>query len=661
LWLAGGLYYATFLNNIAYSYDGVNWNGLYNTPITGTNSYIRSIAWSPNLEIWVAVGYTGSAGGVQYSYDGFTWILVSTTLFTTAGYGVSWGEDKFVACGAGTNSKIWYSYDGINWVASIVAVFATNAISAFWSGTKWVVTGTSNNTSSIAYSYDGISWTLAQPAMLNATATIYGGVAWSQSLGIWVACGTVIGSGNQGVYYSYDGINWTPPSTSILLGCTSVVWAGNRFVLGYGVAANNGGVYYSADGLTWTVGTNTTATNVYGLCWSNNLPNIIIRQPTLAFGSGTNTIAYSYDGIRWTGLGSTVFTTIGYNACWNGNIWVAVGEGTNEIAYSYDGINWSRSTSGNALFTSARGVAWNGILFVAVGTNSGVGAVAYSYDGINWSSSGINITSGNFPATCYCVAWGQKYFILGGQSGSTFGTNNMAYSTNGITWTPITGQFGTSASGGCYSLVCGNGRWVAVGGISFPNTVTYYTNDPTSTWTSGTGTGISTTGVFYSVTFGIYPTGNIGLSPQYAYRYVLTGANQTQNFYSSNGANWTATTTTILGSNNSSAVNWNGKRFIAGTFIAASSATLLYSYDAATWYTSTYSTGFNSGAVLFTSSITGFASSPQIGSVYVDNSLTISQTSGLNTSQQLDVYSDTYFNNGYNNATITIKSNSYQI
>lgn len=61
----------------------------------------------------------------------------------------------------------------------------------------------------------------------------------------------------------------------------------------------------------------------------------------VAVGEGTNSIAYSSNGINWTGIGKTIFSTRGFDAAWNGSMWVAVGSGTNTIAYSSDGINWT--------------------------------------------------------------------------------------------------------------------------------------------------------------------------------------------------------------------------------------------------------------------------------------------------------------------------------
>ena len=80
----------------------------------------------------------------------------------------------------------------------------------------------------------------------------------------------------------------------------------------------------------------------------------------VAVGRGTNnTLAYSSDGITWTGLGSIIFSFSGYGVAWIGSRWVALGEGTNTIAYSSDGITWTGI--GQSIFSiTGLGVAWNG-------------------------------------------------------------------------------------------------------------------------------------------------------------------------------------------------------------------------------------------------------------------------------------------------------------
>ena len=105
---------------------------------------------------------------------------------------------------------------------------------------------------------------------------------------------------------------------------------------GYGVNS----LAYSYDGINW-VGMGKAGFDYVSILTSNELsrvtPYINICQPVLALGNGANhSISYSAnDGLSWTGLGNTIFTT-GNHASWNGKMWVAVGSGVNSIAYSYE-------------------------------------------------------------------------------------------------------------------------------------------------------------------------------------------------------------------------------------------------------------------------------------------------------------------------------------
>ena len=38
---------------------------------------------------------------------------------------------------------------------------------------------------------------------------------------------------------------------------------------------------------------------------------------------------------------TSIFSLAGYGVAWNGTMWVAVGQGTDTIAYSSDGITWT--------------------------------------------------------------------------------------------------------------------------------------------------------------------------------------------------------------------------------------------------------------------------------------------------------------------------------
>jgi hypothetical protein len=80
-----------------------------------------------------------------------------------------------------------------------------------------------------------------------------------------------------------------------------------------------------------------------------------------------NTISYSYDGINWTvsNNSTSIFSNSGNGIAWNGSIWVAVGSGTtNTIAYSSDGINWTGSNNSLGIFSNGgtviQTISWNG-------------------------------------------------------------------------------------------------------------------------------------------------------------------------------------------------------------------------------------------------------------------------------------------------------------
>jgi hypothetical protein len=94
---------------------------------------------------------------------------------------------------------------------------------------------------------------------------------------------------------------------------------------------------YSYNGINWTeLGTVGLPTITMGCGFNSARPHrITFPAPmTVATGSGTNTLAYSTDGINWTGVGLGMFSTQGNGVATNGSMWVATGSGTNTLAYS---------------------------------------------------------------------------------------------------------------------------------------------------------------------------------------------------------------------------------------------------------------------------------------------------------------------------------------
>ena len=281
---------------------------------------------------------------------------------------------------------------------------------------------------------------------------------------------------------------------------------------------------------------------IYGssLGWNGNLgsgptPNVFIQHPTIACGTGTNSLAYSPDGIQWTGLGTTVFTTA-QGTVWNGIMWLAGGSGANTVAYSYDGLKWTGL--GSTIFgTSGYDFAWNGSLWVGVG--QGTTTIAYSYDGINWSNVSNSTTI--FNTAGYFIDWNGTQWVAGGSSSPNA---VIATSTNGLVWTPSTNGsaiFTSQVNG----LTWGNNLWVAVG--QGTNTMAYSTNG--STWTAITGTVFTTAG--NEVTWN-------------GSRFVAVGTGTYTILTSTNGTSWSNVTTGTSLFSIGYSVCWNQTRFVAG-------------------------------------------------------------------------------------------------
>ena len=166
----------------------------------------------------------------------------------------------------------------------------------------------------------------------------------------------------------------------------------------------------------------------------------------VAVGAGTNSIAYSSDGLSWTGLGTSVFTQ-GLRVVWNGKIFVATGTGTYTMATSANGIQWS-GISDNVFggTPTINALAFNGLQWMA-GSDGSSNRIIQSRNGINWT--GLNTTS--IFSECVALIWNGSVWVAGGAYNST---GRIAYSSdNGITWNVITSS---TTANGSYAWVVPN-------------------------------------------------------------------------------------------------------------------------------------------------------------------------------------------------------------
>jgi hypothetical protein len=558
MWLAGG----TGGFSLIYSYDGINWS-----PSPGGSVFFAGAGGTTKLAtngtIWLGHGYGSDGNPVSgYSYDGFTWTAHAARVFSFA-----WNGSYWIA--ANVTSSLVTSAGGVSWTAATAPYFvAADALqlAAAWNGSLWVAGGiVETGQGSMAYSRNGQNWFATKNDIFTdgTSSSKCGAVAWNGSL--WVAGG----AGTASLGYSYDGLTWYKATSPFSTACTSVVWNGSLWI-----ATGDAKIVYSIDGITWSTsatGTTvlTTAATAVAVASLNQLPSVggapVPAETFVVVGgqNGADILAYSYDGVIFSGLGNTLFTRCN-SVAWNGRTWVAggftsAGSGECVIAYSYDGFTWVKSTSGSAIFSAeCYGVAWTGKLWVAGGSNTTSPSIAYSSDGITWalassstavftncralasngyitvaggqakvgySYDGINWVeaptgSAIFTGECRCIAYNGILWVAGGDY-------NLAYSYDGINWT-------TSATGStlmahtCNSVAWNGTRWVAVGASANGTGSVAYSSDGIAWTDSASGTAIFTINA---------------LSIGWNGTWIASGYNGTIELlaYSPDGITWTAT------------------------------------------------------------------------------------------------------------------------
>lgn len=513
MWLAGGTSLVNG-NSLAYSYDGFSWTGIPSTDISG----VRALAF--NGSIWVAgcggynttaaggdvYGGTGNRTTLAYSYNGFNWVpnYYANNIFTGGVCGLAWNGLIFVAAGQGGNS-LAYSYDGIRWTGAFSGPWnnaASFATAVAWNGTMWVATGGGGNYPSICYSYNGIVWLQSianyTPFTLIGNCVAYDGTRWlvggagtvtgatSFNGQTWITTGTqsslmttavlglawngqmwvAVGMGTNSIIYSYDGSNWSGAlnNTAIFTAASGgrcVAWNGYMWIAGGGQSGSGSTLAYSYNGIYWyALGTSVFGGACNAIIWGGRRENIIYypQNRTLLLGSTTSggpTIQYSNPYFPYQGATTTI------------------GAITANLEYATQGyitgISWveAAQASANTIFSQANGAAWNGYKWIAVGqaasTTYGYGnTMAFStiIGNTNIGNAGnvwIGMQNRIFSVAGMNVAYNGNIWAAVGQGG-----NSIAWSPDGNSWfglgTGIFSNYGqTIAWNGSYWLAGGNG------------------------------------------------------------------------------------------------------------------------------------------------------------------------------------------------------------
>ena len=213
----------------------------------------------------------------------------------------------------------------------------------------------------------------------------------------------------------------------------------------------------------------------------------------------------------------------------------------------------------NSFLTKGNDIAYNGLLWIAVGSN-----IKYTADPtLGWSNATILGSVTPYSFTVNTLKWNGSYWLAGTSNANT---SNFLKSADGITW--------SNASPAIYmdsvNALAWNGfAWVAVGlgsNANIGNNIFY--TDPTGAWNSNTatftgqGNAVTTNGrTWVAVGQGLLAT-----DPKLLYSYdTIT---------------WTSPSPPHLSS--ATAVAWNGDKFLAGGS-NGNTSNLLVSYTGATW------------------------------------------------------------------------------
>ena len=357
-----------------------------NQPITNMSIFIVLKQYNQSLNQGILSGYSVGYENDNTNPNGFSFYGSNNKFnYQFMSNNISINDNLVILYGYETNLIVAYSSDGINWTQNqSLQNIMTQVYDIKWNGLMWLAGGVTTTTKSqyrLAYSLDGISWSANPIAnqFYNYDGNIKN-IEWSGS--IWVITGRYTNvSTSVFIMYSSDGFNWVPIPYIELFGYTqytSIKFSGKIWLL------------------------SSTSTNDQD-CF----------------------LGYSYDLFNWNPCTNVNFMQAVNTFDYNGLLWVCAGSnssGNYSLGYSYDGIDWVESNS--SLLELCNIIKSNGSIWIAGGQNT---SLAYSYDGINWVES----PSASLMDNVNTLSWTGSFWIAGG-----FGTNNLLYSDDGITWTP---------------------------------------------------------------------------------------------------------------------------------------------------------------------------------------------------------------------------------
>jgi hypothetical protein len=638
------------------STDGLTWTEVTTSP-SGVSGNSFNIAFNGSLYVMIF-----AQAAIYTSPDLITWTQRSSP-FTTSGRAIAWTGTQWIAGGTGTNIFAT-SPNGITWTgnASLNAIFTASSsrtLAVF--GTTVVVGGwTSAPAGVIAYSLDsGASWVQSDLTTNSVNFTAVEAVWWNGSY--FLAAGTT--TGGSLLATSPNGILWTGMSITFASGghsglgvtfstriqetnfgalaadsisTTGSIFAGDtlrvgqstlvvnpllqnvgincnapRFTLDVNGNINAGGNLYVAGEIFQgggAIGPTVTTNRVFASTMTTSsitVTNTLLASNaanTLTFVSGANSNLSA--GQLWRTSDGTNYTSITLagtplridSLAYNGRIYVAVGSGASSaLAWqSSDGISWTQIVWSTSL-ALATTVKWNGQYWLIGGsdTTNTNRQIVRTFDLITFT----NPSSGLPQGVINDLAWnGTMWVAIGKDTTFTSGTTqNIRYSFDGLNWLVSQNGFNASSSSRGTRILWSGTQFVAVGDDSIspikysydgivwynsPNALSVFSYLTANCWGIGyNGKIYVATGSFYNSVADSNLLGRIG--------------------YSYDGITWSNALSNNIFTNRGFGVGWTGTQWIAAGQDSNAGSNCIHTSADGIYWTPSVTTNLGASAQLF--------------------------------------------------------------
>jgi hypothetical protein len=381
----------------------------------------------------------------------------------------------------------------------------------------------------LAYSTDGGS---SFTTLSIADFGLGNDVAYSLALNRWV----VVGSGSITALYSNDGGNWATSSLTSLLDTAgyAVAWSDAQALWvagGAGIAT----IATSTNGIDWISRISPFTGSVRGIAYSPQ------RNIWVAVGNGGALVARSVDGINW--IATVVFEPIftGSHVSWGAEAGIFLlsmfnGGVAVSTARSHDGVEWMFDAAAFQPQSIVTGSVWNVTKFLVTGSSAN-DTLMTSTDGIAFVGQGKSLIQTVGYGVCLASEF-QKVFLVGISAAGSIVSIADDGSTSVIDLTDMV------VAKRCFA------RYTSVANVSSP-AIPSYVADFVSTGQGTNTLGHSLDGGKYfnpgGATIFVTAAYSVAYSLQQT-RWVAVGQGSYTGAYSSNGLDWTPSTslTSIL-------------------------------------------------------------------------------------------------------------------